>query len=115
MVIEFWVYGRNGYIDVCVGKEGHTDFSLRDQARTDENRWKFPRCESRTNLGLRSHYDERVEEATKVACRGATLFRFQGEADRCEAGEAGWAREVSSRFCPPWDPAYYEHLFWFLK
>ena len=115
MVVEFWVYGRNGYIDVCVGKEGHTDFTLKDQARTDENRWKFPRCESRTNLGLRSHYDERVEEATKVACRGATLFRFQGEAKQCEAGDGGWGREVTSRFCPPWDPAYYEHLFWFLK
>jgi hypothetical protein len=115
MVVEFWVYGHNGYIDVCVGKEGHTDFTLKDQARTDENRWKFPRCERRTNLGLRSHYDERVEEATKVACRGATLFRFQGEAKACEAGESGWTREVTSRFTPPWDPAYYEHLFWFLK
>jgi hypothetical protein len=115
MVVEFWVYGKSGYIDVCVGKEGHTDFTLEGQARTDENRWKFPRCESRTNLGLRSHYDERVQEATKVACRGATLFRFQGEAAQCEAGEAGWTHQVSTRFCPPWDPAYYEHLFWFLK
>lgn len=115
MVVEFWVYGHNGYIDVCVGKEGQTDFTLEGEARTDENRWKFPRCESRTNLGLRSHFDERVDEATKVACRGATLFRFQGEAKQCEAGEAGWKREVKSRFCPPWDPAYYEHLFWFLQ
>jgi hypothetical protein len=115
MVVEFWVYGHNGYIDVCVGKEGHTDFTLEGEARTDENRWKFPRCESRTNLGLRSHFDERVEEATKVACRGATLFRFQGEAKQCEAGEGGWKRQVKSRFCPPWDPAYYEHLFWFLQ
>lgn len=115
MLVEFWVYGHNGYIDVCVGKEGETDFNLVGQPRTDANRWKFPRCETRTNLGLRSNYDERVEEATKVACRGATLFRFQGEAKSCEAQEESWKRQVSARFCPPWDPNYYEHLFWFLK
>jgi hypothetical protein len=115
MVVEFYVYGRNGYIDVCVGKEGATDFSLIGQRRTDENRWKFPRCEQRTNLGLRSTYGDKLADGVKVACRQATLFRNQGEAAACEAAENGWQHEVRTSFCPPWDPNYYEHLFWFLK
>ncbi len=115
MVIEFYAYGHNGRLEICVGKEGHTDFSLVGQERTDHNRWKFPRCETRENLGLRSQYDERVAEGLKVACRGATIFRHQGEAKECVAGNKGWQHRISGHFVPPWDPAYYEHLFWFLK
>jgi hypothetical protein len=115
MVVEFWVYGRRGYVEVCVGKQGETDFSLGDAPRTDENRWKFPRCEERTNLGLVSKYDDVVTEATSVACRGATIFRNQGQGKQCVAGEAGWQHRVLSRQTPPWDRAFYEHLFWFLK
>jgi hypothetical protein len=115
MIVEFYLYGHNGYIDVCVGKEGHTDFSLVGQPRTDANRWKFPRCERRTNLGLRSTYDEQVADAVKIACRQATLFRFQGEAKACEGAQEGWVHQVDTSFCPPWDPNYYQHLFWFLQ
>lgn len=115
MVVEFWVYGRRGYVEVCVGKQGETDFSLGDAPRTDENRWKFPRCEERTNLGLVSKYDDVVTEATSVACRGATIFRNQGQGKQCVAGEGGWQHRVLSRQTPPWDRAFYEHLFWFLK
>jgi len=115
VIVEFWIYGHNGYLDVCVGKEGQTDFALAGAERTDDNRWKFPRCETELNLGLRSEYDDKVAAATKVACRGATLFRNRGEAAQCERQEDGWQRQVDARFCPPWDPNYYEHLFWFLK
>lgn len=115
MLIEFYVYGHNGYIDVCVGKEGQTDFSLVGQPRTDENRWKFPRCERRTNLGLRSTYEDKLADGVKVACRQATLFRNQGEAAQCEAADKGWVHQVDTSFCPPWDPNYYKHLFWFLQ
>lgn len=113
LVAELYVYGHHGRIEVCVGKEGDTDFSLVGQERTDDNRWKFPRCETRDNLGLRSQYDAGVEEATKAACRGATIFRHQGQAKACVAGEQGWQHRVDARFVPPWDPAYYRHLFWF--
>jgi len=115
MLVEFYVYGHNGRLEVCVGKEGDTDFSLVGAERTDENRWKFPRCETRLNLGLRSERELRVEEATKVACRGATIFRHQGEGKACVAGEKGWVHQVEGHFVPPWDPAYYQHLFWFLQ
>lgn len=115
MLVEFYVYGHNGRLEICVGKEGDTDFSLVGQERTDANRWKFPRCETRENLGLRSQYDERVKEGIEAACRGATIFRHQGESKACAAGEQGWQHRVDGHFVPPWDPAYYRHLFWFLQ
>lgn len=115
MVVEFYAYGRGGRLEICVGKQGETDFALVGQARTDDNRWKFPRCETRENLGLRSQYDAKVAEGIEVACRGATVFRHQGEAKACVAGEQGWEHRVESHFVPPWDPAYYRHLFWFLQ
>ncbi|MCH9681358.1 MAG: hypothetical protein K0V04_07995 [Deltaproteobacteria bacterium] len=115
MVVEFYIYGHNGRLEICVGKQGDTDFSLVGQERTDENRWKFPRCETRLNLGLRSQYDDKVDEGLTVACRGATIFRHTGEAKACKAGDDSWQHEVEGHFVPPWDPAYYEHLFWFLQ
>jgi hypothetical protein len=114
LVVEFYVYGRNGDIEVCVGKQDVHDFSLIGQERTDENRWKFPRCEARVNLGLRSQYDELVEDATNVACRGATLFRNRGEGPQCVAGTDGWTKQVDTSYIWPWDSRYYEHLLWFL-
>ena len=115
VILEFWIYGHNGTIEVCVGKEGQTDFSLIGSERTDDNRWSFPRCETRLNLGLRSEFDAQAADAKKIACRGATLFKNRGEAAQCEASEDGWTERVDGQFCPPWDPNYYEHLFWFLK
>jgi len=115
MVVEFYVYGHDGRLEICVGKEGETDFALVGQERTDANRWKFPRCETRENLGLRSHREEKVKEGIEAACRGATIFRHQGQAKACVAGEQGWQHRVEGRFVPPWDPAYYRHLFWFLQ
>jgi hypothetical protein len=115
MVVEFYAYGHNGRLEICVGKEGETEFSLVGQERTDDNRWKFPRCETRLDLGLRSHREIIVDEGKKIACRGATIFRHQGEAKMCVASENGWQQRVEGHFVPPWDPAYYQHLFWFLQ
>lgn len=114
LVVEFYVYGRGGEIQVCVGKEGQHDFALIGQERDDGNRWKFPRCELRENLGLRSHYDELVADATQSACRGQTLLRNRGEGGACLEQKDGWQRQVETRFVPPWDPRYYQHLLWFL-
>ena len=69
---------------------------------------------SRVNLGLRSQYDELVEDATNVACRGATLFRNRGEGPQCVAGEQGWTKQVETSYIWPWDSRYYEHLLWFI-
>jgi hypothetical protein len=114
LVAEFYVYGRRGEIEVCVGKQDVHDFSLMGQERTDENRWKFPRCESRVNLGLRSQYDELIEDGTNVACRGATLFRNRGEGPQCASGSEGWTTQIETSYIWPWDSRYYKHLLWFL-
>jgi hypothetical protein len=115
LVVEFGIYGSNGHIEVCVGKEGVHDFDLVGQERNDENRWRFPRCETRMNLGLRSAYEERVEEAVRVACRGATMIQHRGESRSCVEAEAGWIQRISARPCPPWHKHFWTHLFWFLS
>lgn len=114
LVVEFWVYGRRGEIEVCVGKQDTHDFALIGQERTDDNRWKFPRCETRENLGLRSNYELLVEDATATSCRGQTMLRFRGEGPACVGQKDGWQTQVQSHFIPPWDRRYYEHLLWFL-
>lgn len=99
---------------MCVGKAEVHDFDLVGQPRDDANRWRVPRCESRLNLGLQSEYDAQVTEATKAACRGATLFRHHGEAQACAAEAEGWQHQVSTTFVLPWDARSRERLFWFL-
>lgn len=112
-VAEMWIYGSRGQIEVCVGKEGAHDFALLGAERTDENRWSFPRCEERLNLGLRSHFDEQVDQAVLKACRGATMFRHRGEGPACVERADGWTHRVQTRYIWPWDARFYEHLFWF--
>ncbi|MBK6920831.1 MAG: hypothetical protein IPH07_25770 [Deltaproteobacteria bacterium] len=118
LVLEFWIYGRRGSIEVCVGKQGETDFALVGQERTDANRWKFPRCERADNLGLVSKYDQAVKEAIHTACRGATIFRHQGEGKVCVDASTntaqGWVHRIETRQVLPWERPFYEHLFWFL-
>ncbi|MBV1857321.1 MAG: hypothetical protein KUG77_02840 [Nannocystaceae bacterium] len=114
LVVEFYVYGRQGEIQVCVGKQGQHDFSLLGQERDDSNRWRFPRCEARENLGLRSNFESLVDDATGGACRGQTMLRNRGEGPACIAQDDGWQRQIETSFVPPWDSRYYEHLLWFL-
>jgi hypothetical protein len=114
LVVEFGIYGSNGHIDVCVGKEGVHDFDLVGQDRDDENRWKFPRCESRMNLGLRSEYEEKVDDAVRMACRGATMIQQRGESRSCVEAEDGWIQRIQTQPCPPWHRHFWTHLFWFL-
>jgi len=113
LVVEFWMFGRRGEIQVCVGKAEVHRFELLGKARTDENRWAFPRCEKRLNLGLRSSYDAQVADATKAACRGATLFKLRKEGKPCEQATDGWKHRVRTEFVPPWDARYRRELFWF--
>jgi hypothetical protein len=109
--VELYYYGSKGDIKVCVAKEGAHDFGLIGKERTDANRWKFPFCEDRVNLGLRSHYDEMGREAVKVACRRATLMHFKDEQGACNSGDKNWKRKVTSKQIPPWDRRFYRRLF----
>lgn len=112
LCVELYFYGRNGMIQVCVAKEGVHDFALVGQMRTDENRWKFPYCEERVNLGLRSDFDELARGAVKNACRRATLLHFQKETDACVALEKHWRRKVITRQVMPWERSFYRRLLW---
>jgi hypothetical protein len=114
IVVEFGIYGSRGHIEACVGKAGAHDFELVGQERTNANRWRFPRCEERTNLGLRSGYELKTREAVSVACRGATLLKHQGEGSDCVAGANGWQHRIGTSQCPPWHRHFWEHMLWFL-
>ncbi|HTM43701.1 MAG TPA: hypothetical protein VL137_02030 [Polyangiaceae bacterium] len=109
---ELYYYGHNGELKVCVGKEGVHDFNLIGQMRTDENRWKFPFCEDRVNLGLRDEFDDLGRDAVKSACRRATLLHFQSEAADCVALENHWKRKVITRQVMPWERRFYRQLLW---
>lgn len=113
ILVEFWLFGHRGEVQVCVGKTGIHDFALVGQTRDDTNRWNFPRCEERLNLGLDSELRAQVADATQSACRGATMFRHRGEASACAEGTQGWEHRVSTSFVPPWDARYRERLLWF--
>lgn len=114
LVVEFWAYGHNGHIEVCVGKPDVHDFELVGTERTDDNRWRFPRCDRRANLGLRGGYQARVDEAVRVACRGATTLQHRGETKPCVEARDGWTHRIDARQCPPWHGHFWGHLLWFL-
>jgi hypothetical protein len=113
-IVELFVYGYRGEIEVCVGRQGVTDFALAGEPRTDENRSRYPECHRAGNVGLRGDYEDIVQEAAIHACRRATLFQGQDVLLACAAGLEPFEHRVESRFVPPWDPAYYRRLFWFI-
>lgn len=111
---ELWLFGRNGDLRVCVVRAGEHDLALVDTPRTDENTRRYPSCERRQNVGLRSHYAERVEDAMIHACRRATILRGRQATLDCALKRDGWEHHVEGRWVAPWEPAYYQRLFWFL-
>ncbi|HEX2880530.1 MAG TPA: hypothetical protein VHO25_13445, partial [Polyangiaceae bacterium] len=72
VLLELYFYGRRGALMVCVAKEGVHDWNLIGQQRNDQNRWKFPFCEERRNIGLRSEFEDLATQAVKTACHRAT-------------------------------------------
>lgn len=113
-LFELWLFGRRGAIEVCVAREGEHDFALLDQPRSDENTRRYPTCERRLNVGLRSHYDERAEDAMLNACRRATILRGRDATIACALKEAGWQHRVEAEWVAPWQKESYERLLWFL-
>lgn len=112
VLVELYFYGRRGAFMVCVAKEGVHDWNLIGQQRNDQNRWKFPFCEERKNLGLRSEFDELAGAAVKTACHRATLMHYKTEESACIAMEKGWRRRVITRQIMPWEKSFYRRLFW---
>jgi hypothetical protein len=114
-LLEVWLFGRRGHVEVCVGKQGVHDFALLGQTRTDENSRRFPTCEKRQNIGIASKYDAAVEDATLHACRRANILFGKDAILLCAVKEDGWEHRVTAEQCPPWHDHYYQRLFWFLS
>lgn len=107
---ELYIYGHDGWIRVCVGREGITDLSLLEQPRTHGGSGGYPVCAEQLNLGMYSRSDEAAREALEVACvRGAALLR--GDKTHCLRKERGWLRRVDKEQIPPWDSRLYRRLF----
>ncbi|HEX2735658.1 MAG TPA: hypothetical protein VHM70_28860 [Polyangiaceae bacterium] len=109
--IELLVYGHNGQIEVCVGIDGVTDFSLKHQARTKETARKMPQCASRLNLGMYDKTEEQALEALTDACGRATMVN-KGEIDNCLHRNNKWTRDVTKTQIAPWDRRLYRRILW---
>ena len=109
LALELYVYGHNGWIRVCVGQEGVTDFAALDAPRTQRRAAGFPVCMERLNLGMYSNGDEVARDALEQVCaRGATLMG--GDQRDCIRKEKGWIRRVDKQHVPPWDKRLYRRL-----
>lgn len=113
-LIEIWLFGRRGHIEVCVAKTGVHDFALLGQPRDEENTRRYPTCEKRYNIGILSKHTEAVDDATLHACRRANILLGKEAIILCAMKEDGWQHRVTEEQCPPWHDHYYQRLFWFL-
>lgn len=112
-VLELYAFGARGEVEVCVAKDGVHDFALLGTPRTDQNRARFPSCETRLNLGVFGDFEKREEEAMYLACRRATILGGKRDTATC-AAKIGWSHRSTSQQIWPWDRRFYRQLFWFL-
>jgi hypothetical protein len=109
--IEVFIYGHNGKIEVCVGKEGLTDWSLKDHARTPENFRRAPTCAHRMNLGMYEGTEEQSQAALRDACARATVTNRLAMPD-CLRRDKQWERKVEKTQIAPWDERLYRRMLW---
>ena len=109
-IVELLLFGSRGDLTVCVAKKGAHDFDLIGQEKTDKNRWRFPYCESRLNIGFVSRYDEQVAEGRNAACRRATMLQYKQERNDCAAGRQHWEMRVEAKQVAPWERRFYRRL-----
>jgi len=113
--VELFLFGSRGRIEVCVAKEGVHDFALLGTPRTEDNTARYPSCETRWNIGMKSNYDELKTDAVVNACRRANIFRGKEAILTCAVEADGWKHRISADFVMPWAPQYRKRLFWFLE
>lgn len=112
LCIELYIFGKNGLINVCVGRP-YTDFSLIGAQVTPQNRLKMPTCELRFNIGMSNKYDETVKQAHLAACQRATLRQGIKGRTQCLSTSEGWRKYIVVEQAYPWQKPFYERLFWF--
>jgi IS1 family transposase len=111
LAAELVVYGHSGRIEVCVGLDGATDFSLKNQARTKENFRSVPQCADRLNVGMYDHAEDQARSALQDACGRATMVNKK-EFTNCVNRSNKWTRQVTKDQIYPWDKRFYRRLFW---
>lgn len=114
LTIELYLFGRNGYIDVCIGRDGITDFGLVGEPVTQETSRKAPLCQRRHNLGMQSRYDEELKAGLRQACQRANATFGTRDVMSCINGKDPWAHWIASEQVPPWHEAFYKQMLWFL-
>ncbi len=114
-LLEVWLFGRRGHVEVCVAKEGVHDFALIGQKRTDANTRQYPTCDKRLNLGITSSYEDAVKDAELHACHRANILRGKEATLICAIEQEGWQHRLTEQHCPPWHDHYYKRMFWFLQ
>jgi hypothetical protein len=110
--VELYIYGHDGDIQVCVGIEQLTDYSIRAEARTKANATKHPFCAKRLNLGRWSSSEKLSEEALKEACGAASRVVGAEHRQKCLRRDEPWSRFVETKHIPPWDARLYRRLLW---
>ena len=113
--VELFLFGSRGRIEVCVAKDGVHDFDLVGTPRTEDNTARYPSCETRLNIGMKSRYDDLETDAVVQACRRANMFRGKEAILTCAVQADGWKHRVTATFVKPWEPEYRKRLFWFLQ
>ncbi len=108
--VELFIYGHNGRVEVCVGLEGVTDFSLVGQKRSPENFRKYPKCLERMNLGMWTSSEEVAREALNTICSRLTAKLEPEFKQQCIRKEGRFDRVVVKENIPPWDPRLYRQL-----
>jgi hypothetical protein len=114
-VLEVWLFGRRGHLEVCVARDGEHDFALLGTPRDDSNTKRYPTCEKRLNIGLTSRYQQAHDDAMLRACQRATVLRGKTMTIACALSLEGWQQRTEESWCPPWHDHYYKRLFWFLE
>jgi hypothetical protein len=112
--VELVVFGYNGYVDVCVGREGVTDFALSNRAAGTDDAQKMPLCQRRHNLGMQSRYDEEAKAGLRQACQRASAMFGTRDWSSCVSGSGGWTRRITGHQVPPWHEPFYREMLWFL-
>jgi hypothetical protein len=110
--VEMYIYGHDGDIEVCVGIDKLTDYSIRTEPRSKANASKHPFCAKRVNLGMWNNGEELAEAALKEACGAASRVVGAEHRQKCLRRDDPWSRFVEKQHIAPWDPRLYRRLLW---
>lgn len=110
--IELYIYGHDGYIQVCVGIDQITKFEIRHEVKTKANAKYHPFCAERLNLGMWGSSDEHAKAALEQACHAAARVVGMERKQNCLRNDEPWKRFVVTEQVMPWDPRLYRRLLW---